>query len=283
MALSSQKQRALPEERAQENSLEALWREVITENPLYHREVSAVSVPANYSPAKAEALREKARATRAQWAALPPVQKLWRRARPLLITFAVCYALVPHLSGSSIGPMIGPIISGLFLSATSTAGTIVAEREKRTWNALLLTQLTPAQILGGKAANVLRLQLFAQAILLSIVLAVVAHGVLSALVLLLFPLVLLPSTVLNTLVGIETSLWSTSLKEALSKATRRGAGLSILTLAVGLATTLALFVKLSPVLLLLPVFYCFFAVTASVRIWRRMLRDIWRAPKDFSG
>lgn len=270
-----------------ESALRAFWREVVTENPLYLREARAVAVPTNYSPEKAEALREKARAARARWDALPQAQKLWRRARPLLITFAVCYALVPlvleHLSGSSIGPMIGPIISGLFLSAVSTAGAIVAEREKRTWNALLLTQLTPAQILGGKAANVLRVQLFAQAILLSIVLGVVARGDLPALVLLLFPLVLLPSTVLNTLVGIETSLWSTSLKEALSKATRRGAGLGILTLAVGLATTLALFGKLSPALFLLPVFYCVFAVTASVRIWRRMLRDIWRAPKDFSG
>nr|WP_309687009.1 hypothetical protein [Armatimonas sp.] len=287
MALSSQKQQALPVERAQENSLAALWREVVTENPVYQREARTVPIPVNYSPEKAEALREKVRATRAKWEALTPAGRLWKSTAPYLLIFVVFYFLLPiamaYMRGGSVGPLIGPLIGSMFVTAITTASAIVTEREKRTWNALLLTRLSPAQIIGGKVANVLRTQLASQGMLFVMLLVGVARGVMPALSLLLFPLIFLPTALLGTLVGIETSLWSKNLKGAVNKAMWQGGGLGLFALLVVLATGFALFGKLPVFVLLAPVLYALLAVSASLRIWRQMLRDLWRAPKDFSG
>ena len=287
MALSSQKQQALPVERAQENSLAALWREVVTENPVYQREARTVPIPVNYSPEKAEALREKVRATRAKWEALTPAGRLWKSTAPYLLIFVVFYFLLPiamaYMRGGSVGPLIGPLIGSMFVTAITTASAIVTEREKRTWNALLLTRLSPAQIIGGKVANVLRAQLASQGMLFVMLLVGVARGVMPALSLLLFPLIFLPTALLGTLVGIETSLWSKNLKGAVNRAMWQGGGLGLLALLVVLATGFALFGKLPVFVLLAPVLYALLAVSASLRIWRQMLRDLWRAPKDFSG
>ena len=287
MALSSQKQQALPVERAQENSLAALWREVVTENPVYQREARTVPIPVNYSPEKAEALREKVRATRAKWEALTPAGRLWKSTAPYLLIFVVFYFLLPiamaYMRGGSVGPLIGPLIGSMFVTAITTASAIVTEREKRTWNALLLTRLSPAQIIGGKVANVLRAQLASQGMLFVMLLVGVARGVMPALSLLLFPLIFLPTALLGTLVGIETSLWSKNLKGAVNRAMWQGGGLGLLALLVVLATGFALFGKLPVFVLLAPVLYALLTMSASLRIWRRMLRDLWRAPKDFSG
>ncbi|WP_395137885.1 hypothetical protein [Armatimonas sp.] len=287
MALSSQKQQTLPIEQSQKNALAEIWREVVTENPVYQREARTVPIPASYSPEKAEALREKARLARAKWEARTPAGKLWKSTAPYLMVFVVFYLLLPlamaYMRGGSVGPLIGPLIGSMFVTAITTASAIVTEREKRTWNALLLTRLSPAQIIGGKVANVLRTQLASQGMLLVMLLVGVARGVVPPLALLLFPLILLPTALLGTLVGIETSLWSKSLKGAINKAMWQGGGLGFLALLVVLATGFAFFGKLPLFVLLAPILYALLAVMASAHIWRRMLRDIWRAPKDFSG
>ena len=290
MTFQQQQERTIeqPQTRVQESVLLAFYREVVLDNPVYRREATAVIAPANYSPEKAEAFREKARKKHQEWAALPPHQRIWRTIRGQVIFFAICYTLLPLVlpifEGGKFWPgMIGPLCSGLFAVSASTAGSIVGEREKRTWNALLLSRLTPAQILGGKVANVLRTLLTGQSILLAFALALVFRGVMPVAVLLLFPLVLVPSALLGTLVGIQTSLWGKSLKAAMPKATWRGMGLGFLALGTIAVSLLALFGKLPAVLLLTPLVYAFLTLVSSVRIWRRMLRDLWRAPKDFSG
>lgn len=292
MALSTQQQRehATPPTTITspvESSLAALWREVITENPIYQRESHAIQVPANYSPEKADAHRAKLRAAQAKWEALPPPQKAWRRTRPYLILFGIAYALVPvllpWLNRGGGGGLIGPLISGLVISTALTSGSIVGEREKRTWNALLLSRLTPAQILGGKIANVLRVSLLALTSLFTIGLALVARGVISPAVLLLLPLVLLPNTILSALVGVEISLWSKNLKEASSKSMWQVGGLNFLAFLLCLLAVVMLFGHLPLVLWVVPVLYCLICMFAARRVWQRMLRSLWDAPKDFSG
>ena len=291
MTLSTQKQ----QERTAtapvaESSIVAFWREVIVENPIYRREVTAVLVPASYSPEKAETLRAKSRASRATWEALSPSQKLWKLGRPFLITFAVSYALIPVAveflgQGSEIGwsAMVGLLIS--VFAATALAASIVGEREKRTWNALLLTRLTAAQLIGGKVAKSLIILLQGQAFVFAIALAFVVRGILppTATALLLFPLIFVPNALLMTLVGVETSLWSPNLKSAQDKIMWQSLGLSVLTLLAAGAALAAVFQSHFWMLWLVLLLYCGLALLSSVRIWRRMLRELWRAPKDFSG
>jgi hypothetical protein len=292
MALSTQQQRERTTAPStvtapMESSLAAFWREVITENPVYQREAHAIQVPASYSPEKAEAHRAKLCAAQAKWEALPTPQKAWRRTRPYLVLFGLAYALIPlvlpWLTRGGGGGLIGPLISGLFISTALTGASIVGEREKRTWNALLLSRLTPAQILGGKVANVLRVSLFALTGLLTMGLALVARGVVSPAVLLLLPLVLLPNALLSVLVGVEISLWSKNLKEAASKNMWRLGGLNFLAFLLCLLTVVVLFGHLPPALWIVPVLYCLICVHAARRVWQRMLRSLWDAPKDFSG
>jgi hypothetical protein len=288
MALTTQQQKehhALSA--AQEPALVAFWREVIVENPVYRREMTTVIVPASYTPEKAETLRQKARTDRAKWEALSPAQKLWKLGRPFLVTFTLCYALIPlvlpYLNRGSGGGLIGPLVSGLFVGALGTANSIVSERERRTWNALLLSRLSAAQILGGKIAKILSVLLLGQALFATIVLAFVARAVLPASVLLLFPLVLLPSTLLSTLVGVEASLWSKNLQSATRKVMWQGLGLGFLALLAGLLTIAAVFLRHFPTLWLVPLLYATATLAMSRRVWRRMQRGLWRAPKDFSG
>ncbi|WP_309715024.1 hypothetical protein [Armatimonas sp.] len=273
-----------------ESTLVAFWREVIVENPVYQREVGTVAVPVTCPPEKAEALREKHRKNRADWGKLPLWQKSWRTLRPYLITFAIVYALVPlwltylsHGSGGFIGPLIGPLIGGMFGASVMTTAAITGEREKRTWNALLLSRLTPQQLIGGKVASILRTLLMGSGILIPIALAFVVRGLLPPATLLLIPLVLLPNLLLTTLVGVRTSLWSKNSQEAQKKTMWQGLGLSLLALIVTLSTLLAHFEKAPLALLLLAPVYCLIALLASKRTWQKLLGELWRAPKDFSG
>ncbi len=273
-----------------ESALGAFWREVVVENPVYQREINVLAIPAGYAPEKADALREKVRKKQQEWATLTRGQKAWRALRPHLIVFAIGYTLIPLLltylsggSGAMIGPLVGPVIGGLFGASMVTAAAIAGEREKRTWNALLLSRLTPQQIIGGKVASILRALLIGMGSLVALLLSAIAHGFLSPTVLLLVVLVLLPNLLLTTLIGVRTSLWSKSAQEAQKKSLWQGLGLGVLVLLTLVPILLALFGKAPIALLLLAPAYSFIALWVSQRIWQKMLGELWRAPKDFSG
>ena len=182
-----------------------------------------------------------------------------------------------------MGGILGVFLTTLITSAPAAATTIVGERERRTWNALLLSKLTPAQILGGKAAHTLKLMLPSQLAVLAVGLAAVARGILSPLMLPLILLITLSHSVLAILLGLRLSLWSTNLRVALRKASGLGTGLTVIAFLAATAGSAALFGLGSPWLLLVPLAYAILALSTARHLWRRLLNEIYQAPKDFTG
>ena len=286
MTLQQQQERtiATADRPKTESALAAFWREVIVENPVYRKEILiALPISANLPEQKQRELREAARQKRAAWDVLTLPQKLWKKTYPLLIVLAVAYTLIPVLA-LWLKTGVGGLASGfwgLLLGGMSAATTIASEREKRTWNALLLSGLTARQILGGKLAFYIQQTLGPLLGVFMVALAIVLHGFLPPIVLLLiFPI--LASQLLTTLVALRISLWSTSLRHA----SHRSLWCILLTIplmATVLLSALALLGRVPSLCLLLPLVYTVAALLISGVLWRRMQRELWRAPKDFSG
>ena len=270
---------------SRESKLAALWRELVDENPVYRKE-TLISLPiaANLPEGKQEELRNKARAKRADWEALTLPQKLWKKTYPLLIVFAVVYALVPvvvsWLHSGSGGIASG--LWGLLLGGMSASSSIVTEREKRTWNALLLSGLTARQILGGKFLFHFQQNLSALIGVFVAAIAIVARGILPPAVLLLI-VPILAHHLLSVTVALNVSLWSTSLRQASRKALWCQLGLTVPVIVVVLLSGLALAGVLPTRWLILPLIYTLIVAFSTGTLWKRMERDLWRAPKDFSG
>lgn len=262
------------------------WAELVTENPVYRREQLQVVVPANFTEEKTKDAREKRRKDLALWDDLSWPRKLWRLAWPQFLLFGIGYVALPFLAQwleRTAGAMVGPIITSLLVSSSAAAGAIVGEREKRTWNALLLSGLSPEQILGGKVAFLLKGSLMMQLSILSFGLAALARNLIPPGVLFLLGPLLLSHNILGIVVGLRTSLWSANLQAAVRRTTWQGAGLMVLTLLALAAGLVALLGKAPLGLLLVPVVYFFFQLTAAWQIWKTLLREIYAAPKDFSG
>jgi hypothetical protein len=150
---------------------QSLWRELVTENPMYHKELLAgrrnvelrtpwrrfwaKAIPIgilgsiyasiyyaiswvyidSYTRFDASTMKESTKS---------PVQYALEQS---MIVSAIAYTVIMGLLFLVIGLGI-PLIATL---------RITNEREKMNWNALIMSRLTPAQILIGKAAPVLRL------------------------------------------------------------------------------------------------------------------------------
>lgn len=270
----------------QQQKTRALWTELITENPVYRREQLQVAVPASFTEEKTKEAREKRRQDLALWEGLSRPRKLWRLTWPQLLLFGIGYVALPFLVQwieRTAGAMIGPIITSLLLSSSAAAGSLVGERERRTWNALLLSGLTPEQIVGGKVVFLLRGSLLIQLSILSFGLAALAHNLIPGTLLLLLVPLLLSHNLLGILVGLRTSLWSANLQAAVRRTLWQGMGLMVLTLLALAVGLVALLGKAPMGLLLLPIAYFFFQLTAAWQIWKKLLREIYQAPKDFSG
>lgn len=270
----------------QQQKPRALWTELITENPVYRREQLQVAVPASFTEEKTKEAREKRRQDLALWEGLSGPRKLWRLTWPQLLLFAIGYVALPFLVQwieRTAGAMIGPIITSLLLSSSAAAGSLVGERERRTWNALLLSGLTPEQIIGGKVVFLLRGSLLIQLSILSFGLAALAHNLIPGTLLLLLVPLILSHNVLGILVGLRTSLWSANLQAAVRRTMWQGTGLMVLTLLALAVGLVALLGKAPMGLLLIPIVYFFFQLTAAWQIWKKLLREIYQAPKDFSG
>lgn len=270
----------------QQQKPRALWTELITENPVYRREQLQVVVPASFTEEKTKEAREKRREELMKWERLSLPWKLWRHTWPQLLLFALAYTLLPWLVQwleRTFGAMIGPIITSLLLSSSAAAGSIIGERERRTWNALLLSGLTPEQIVGGKVVFLLRGSLLIQLSILSFGLAALARNLIPGTLLLLLVPLLLSHNILGILVGLRTSLWSANLQAAVRRTMWQGIGLMVLTL-LALAVGLVALLGKGPLwLLLLPLSYVPLLLGAAWRIWKKLLEEIYQAPKDFSG
>lgn len=280
-----QTQQQLPAEK--QASVTSLWRELVAENPIYRRELLQVLTPSNLTEEKVNELREKRREELAAWEALPLSRKIWRRLRPQLFVFGIAYILVPltlqWVEKGIVGGMIGPISAGCLSSASAAATAIASERERRTWNSLLLSGFTPAQILGGKAAHLLKTQLIGQATLFTIGLAAAACGLIPLLAVVLVLIISLCHSLLATLMGLRISLWSPSVAVASKRAMWQGFLLAFLAFGTVLATLLPLLGTHSLALLLVPVVYVLSVLYAANHLWKRLLDEFYQAPKDFSG
>jgi hypothetical protein len=146
---------------------QSLWRELVTENPMYHKELLAgrrnveLRTPWRRFLAKAIPIGILGSIYASIYYAISwvyneaytsflashiksPAQRALEQSG---IVSAIAYTVIMGLLFLVIGLGI-PLIATL---------RITNEREKMNWNALIMSRLTPAQILIGKAAPVLRL------------------------------------------------------------------------------------------------------------------------------
>ena len=210
------------------------------------------------------------------------------------------------------------------------ATLITQEREKMTWNALLLSRLSPLQILVGKGAAALRPLLATLTVLLPaiVISAIVAQVTLKGL--LAAQVIMLLTALLNVTIAVSCSLFAKKSTQASGNA----GGAVMLTLLGFPALTgiieagpwiaytvmnggnpagynapewfhylaslpnlfnpaVATFFGLSnpSVITTLPPYLWFLVPTVYVMaaagttwfLWKRMLEQFWKAPKDFSG
>lgn len=298
------------------------WAAVTRENPVLQKELRSIFFPAKQTVAQRKLQRTVAGVTAAAiYAAVLLAMREILKGMPDPTTHQTAWYVL-------YGILMG--IQGIVLLAaplTRLPATISREREKQTWNALLLSRLSPETILGGKYAA----------------------GLVSSLTALLFflPLTVLAATlggvpVLNVGLGMVvltamaamlsmTSLYASWKQETTVKANNE-AGLWMLGLVFGAAGVwglgslvwgvisyfltgtfgatmpdvlrillqsaawlnpfVALVLAILPtggpqvlpwVKVLLPLVFLLFSAGLSVKLWKKMVRDFWKTPRDFSG
>ncbi|MGC4048025.1 MAG: ABC transporter permease subunit [Armatimonas sp.] len=297
------------------------WASVMRENPVLHKELRSIFFPAKQTESQRKLQRLVAGVTAtAIYAAVMLAMREILKGMPAEAHQTAWYVLYGILIGiQSIILLAAPL--------TRLPATIAREREKQTWNALLLSRLSAETILGGKYVS----------------------GLISSLVALLF---FLPLTVLAAVLGgvsvvavgmgmavlvamaamlAMTSLYASWKQETTVKANNE-AGLWMLGLVFGAAgfwglgsllwgilsyfltgafstpmpdfwrTGLQVPAWLNPfvalwatsmpdgstqilpiVKTLLPLTFLAFSTTVSVKLWKRMVKNFWAAPRDFSG
>jgi hypothetical protein len=299
------------------------WRSLRSENPVLHKELRSI-----FSPAKQTQTQRKLQQSVGGTVALAIYAAVLLGMREVLKTvpsesqhyaWYVLYGILIGLQGLIL--IIAPL--------SRLPGMISREREKQTWNALLLSRLSPETILSGKYAAGLTASLgvllfFLPLTGLAAVLGQVAPGniVMGA-------LVLLATAGLLSM----TSLYASWKQETSVKANNQ-AGLAMLSIVFGAAGVwglgsllwsvavylmtggnigtampdllrmllmapawlnpfVALYFASAPIIpgepwlpivhRLLPLVYLIFSTGLSVRLWKKMTKSFWDAPRDFTG
>ncbi len=177
-------------------------------------------------------------------------------------------------------PFIIPIGLG-----SQIARNICLEREKRTWDSLILTRLTPAQILAGKLLPVLR-PLFMGNLAMPLLLAPAFWtGRVPAIALLAAIPLLLTMNLPGALLALRAGLFGKSPDKASTRALLLQFGPLLLNLLAGIAGAVGvLFIaRFFGWLLLVPWLVAAVNVLWARALWLRLLRDFHKAPRDFSG
>jgi hypothetical protein len=298
------------------------WASVLGENPVLHKELRSIFFPAKQTVEQRKMQQIVGITTMITiYAAILIGMREILKGQPVeshAMTWYVLYGIL--LGVQAIILLIAP------LSRLPT--TIAREREKQTWNALLLSRLSPETILSGKYTAGVVSSLAAMLFFLPLMIHAAVMGGVSAIAVGTGIAVLIAMTILLSM----TSIYASWRQETTVKANNE-AGLWMLGLVFGAAgiwglgtliwgtvsyfltgtfntpmpdplqTILKLPALLNPfvelvlatvpydrnlpftplVQRLLPLIFLLFSAGLSVRLWKKMVKNFWDAPRDFSG
>jgi hypothetical protein len=317
-----QEAEALNATKAAENGT-GFWEAVRSENPVLHKELRSLFFPAKQTLAQRR-LQHSVGATVGIgiYAAVLLTMREILKGVPESDHVYVWYSLYGVLIGiQGLIPMVWLL--------TRLPGSISREREKQTWNALLLSRLSPETILSGKYAAGLLLSLTQLLFLLPLTALAAVQGKVSLLSMVSGGAVIVATSALLAM----TSLYASWKQETTAKASSEAAwwmlgilfgaagvwGVGNLLWSVGAyfatgspggvpmpdflrvllqrpawinpiaALSLSTIPKdinflISPlVMTLLPLVYLTFATTLTVRLGKKMVKNFWSAPRDFTG
>jgi hypothetical protein len=301
------------------SGVRALWESVITHNPLYRKERHTQKVQREKRTPQArltERLIGTAFGVCFYWGVAYLIQFISRTQtlpEDAQAAHQMLYAALLAVYGATVA----------FAPINLAAMSITQEREKQTWNALLLSRLTPVQVLGGKAAAALVPSLMAGAFLLPPLIGAAVAGHVPIGSFAASQAVIGVTTLLTTSLALFFSFIGRRTQNAVSTATAAGMSLlfatPLLTFSIYLVAALVshfVGTAFEPdpafgILALLPnvfnagaallctlpqtigipdlaraaapLVYSATAVAGSVALWKRMLRHFFQAPKDFGG
>lgn len=279
-----------------EPSKKSTWRELyeeyVTNNPVYWKESQRPDLSALNPKMRAKALanREKREAS-----SKPAWLRLLESIAGVAI-FATIIWSVTYFMGNAkmpsfalyISPLIGSLGTGVALTRN-----LILEREKRTWDALLLSQLTPAQILLGKVLPGLKqIGWLAFSCLLLLAPALWQGTVPLWSLAIALPLVLtapLPGAMLALRVGLHAP----SMEKGMSQASKQAIVPFLINILAAMAGVMGMVALLRLASGVLPAWFGVLALVPWLMgllnlmwargLWRALLRDFHKAPTDFSG
>ncbi|MGC4048026.1 MAG: hypothetical protein QM758_29885 [Armatimonas sp.] len=243
-------------------------------------------------------IRAKALANREKREAKP--KPAWRNFLESLasigIVCAILWGVSYFLAKSHVPPIglyIAPMLGTMGMGAALTR-SIILEREKRTWDSLLLSNLTPAQILMGKFLPWLR-QIAWVTLSMSIFLTpTLINGTLPLWVLALAAPIMLTAYLPGGMLAMSAGLHAPSMERGMARMNKlvllpvvanlvaAGAGMIGIQALLHIIPGVLIPAWLS-VLVLAPWLMMVLNLLWTRKLWHGLLRDFHKAPSDFSG
>ncbi len=262
-----------------------LYELYVADNPVFWKETNRPDLSA-FTPK----MREKIQSNQKK---ASNKQKDWK-FYTLQIIYSITYPLILgylftiffnnlNFKFPFISFLLAPLLTPIGIAAMLSRN-IPMEREKRTWNALLMTHLPPAQILAGKCLPVVRQVLLMNSMFFLMALPSIWTGRVPAIALLAAIPLLLTMNLPGALLALRAGLFGKSPEKAAKSAGFLQLGPLLLNLAAGgVGAVGVLFVARFGWLLLVPWLIAAVNVLWARALWLRLLRDFHKAPRDFSG
>lgn len=268
-----------------------LYDEYVADNPVYWKETQRPDLSALTPKLRARALesREKRRSSTTARRFLETLGVYVAITLVMCLVFSILENQFKGDLRSGIGMLAIPFLTPL-LAAIGLAKGIALEREKRTWDVLLLTHLSPAQLLGGRALAWLAGTLPAGLMFSCFTLACVLNGSLPPLALAVSTPIFLTMALPSVVIALRAGLFARTAEKATSRAGLLQIGpvlLNCVAMIVGAAGLLAVrdmgWRPTALAAFLIPLWMSLVNIVWAGWLWRRLLRDFHKAPCDFSG
>jgi hypothetical protein len=269
----------------------ALYETYVTDNPVYWKETNRPDLAA-LSPR----VREKVLSKREKIGARSqtPIRKIGPllAVYPGVVLFGWIFVKVAFIqfkasaggfSGIVIMPFILPAIISLALSKN-----IYSEREKQTWTSLILTKLTPEQIILGKYLPWLRSVLLMNLVYASFSFGLIFEHMISPWILLVIIPMVLTMNLPGGFLALRRGLFAQAAEKTFARSLGEQLGISVPNLIVTMLGIFGVMALGQPWLaglrwlMLVPWLWSGVNILWARALWRGLLRDFHKAPKDLS-
>ncbi len=187
-----------------------------------------------------------------------------------------------------ISPLIGSLGTGVALTRN-----LILEREKRTWDALLLSQLTPAQILLGKVLPWLKQIAWIAVSCLLLIAPGLWQGTVPVWSLAIALPLILTAPLPGGMLALRVGLYAPSMEKGMSQASKLAVVPFLINILAAMAGVMGMVALLRLASGVLPAWFGVLALVPWLMgllnlmwargLWRALLRDFHKAPTDYSG